>query len=81
VTLTTNPAIVLPCGVDEHRMPFGLQVVGRFGGDIELLDIAGALEQAFEGIAGLSRPRPDINALATPRPELKSIVTDPPAIS
>ena len=79
VTLATNPAIVLPCGVDDHDMPFGLQVVGRFGGDIELLDIAGALERAFEGIAGLGRPLPDISALATPRPELKSIVTDPPS--
>ena len=78
VTLATNPAIVLPCGVDDHRMPFGLQVVGRFGGDIELLDIAGALERAFEGIAGMGRPLPDIGALATPRPALKSIMTDPP---
>jgi Asp-tRNA(Asn)/Glu-tRNA(Gln) amidotransferase A subunit family amidase len=79
VTLTTNPAIVLPCGVDDHRMPFGLQVVGRFGGDVELLDAAGALERAFEGISGLGRPRPDTDVLATLRPELKSIVTDPPS--
>ena len=79
VTLVTNPAITLPCGVDDHGMPFGLQVVGRFGGDVELLDAAGALERAFEGISGLGRPLPDIGALATPRPELKSIVTDPPA--
>jgi Asp-tRNA(Asn)/Glu-tRNA(Gln) amidotransferase A subunit family amidase len=78
VTLTTNPAIVLPCGVDDHRMPFGLQAVGRFGGDIELLDVAEAMERAFKGIAELGRPRPDTGALATPRPELKSIVTDPP---
>jgi Asp-tRNA(Asn)/Glu-tRNA(Gln) amidotransferase A subunit family amidase len=81
VTLTTNPAIVLPCGVDDHRMPFGLQVVGRFGGDVELLDAAGALERAFEDVAELRRPRPDIGALAKPRPELKSIVTDPPSNS
>ena len=26
ITLVTNPAISLPCGVDEHGMPFGLQV-------------------------------------------------------
>jgi amidase len=78
VTLVTNPAIALPCGVDDHGMPFGLQVVGRFGGDIELLDAAQALEQAFAGIAGLGRPVPDIAALATPHPELKSIVTDAP---
>ena len=79
VTLATNPAIVLPCGVDDHGMPFGLQVVGRFGGDIELLDIAGAMERAFEGIADLRRPLPDVAALAAPRPELKAIVTDPPS--
>ena len=79
MTLVTNPAISIPCGVDDHSMPFGLQVVGRFGGDIELLDAAGALERVFAGIDGLQRPRPDIDTLRTPRPELKSIVTDPPA--
>ena len=72
-------AIARSCCLAGSTMPFGLQVVGRFGGDIELLDIAGALERWFEGIADLRRPRPDISALATPRPELKSIVTDPPA--
>ena len=78
ITLATNPAITLPCGVDDHQMPFGLQVVGRFAGDVELLDAAAALEHAFERIPGLGRPRPDLSKLATPRPELKSIVTDPP---
>ncbi|MCL4744367.1 MAG: amidase [Burkholderiaceae bacterium] len=77
VTLITNPAIALPCGVDAHGMPFGVQVVGRFGGDIELLDAAQAMERAFTGIAGLSRPIPDTAKLARPRPELRSIVTDP----
>ena len=47
----SNPAIALPCGVDQNRMPFGLQVVGRFGGDIELFDAAQAMERAFTGIA------------------------------
>jgi len=78
VTLVTNPSIALPCGLDDHGMPFGLQVVGRFGGDIELLDTAEALERAFAGIAGLGRPVPDVAALSTPRPELKSIVTAAP---
>jgi len=64
--------------VDAHGMPFGLQVVGRFGGDIELLDTAEALERAFTRITGLSRPVPDAAALSTPRPELKSIVTAAP---
>lgn len=78
VTLVTNPSIALPCGVDDHGLPFGLQVVGRFGGDLELLDTAEALERAFAGVAGLGRPVPDVKTLSIPRPELKSIVTAAP---
>ncbi|MFO7482477.1 amidase family protein, partial [Oceanibaculum nanhaiense] len=81
ITLTTNPAISLPCGVDAQGMPFGLQAIGRFRGDLELLNIAQGMEQAFAGIAGLGRPTPDLAKLATPRPDLKSIVTAPPAES
>ena len=50
ITLGTNPAISLPCGVDHAGMPFGLQVTGRFRGDGLLLNCAAALEQA--GTAG-----------------------------
>jgi amidase len=77
VTLVTNPAISLPCGVDEHGMPFGLQVTGRFHGDHELLDAAEAMEAAFARIPGLGRPRPDLAKLAKPTVDLKSIVTHP----
>ena len=78
VTLATNPALSLPSGRDQNGMPFGLQVIGRFRGDRELLDAAEAMEQAFAAIPGLGRPRPELGKLATPRPELKSIVTHPP---
>ena len=78
VTLATNPALSLPCGLDEHGMPFGLQMVGRLRGDAALLAAARSLEQAFASTAALARPRPDLAALSAPRPELKSIVTDPP---
>ncbi len=78
VTLVTNPAISIPCGVDEHAMPFGLQVTGRFRGDQDLLDAAEAMEQAFANIPGLQRPRPDIGKLAKPAIDLKSIATHPP---
>ncbi|MBL8325047.1 MAG: amidase [Rubrivivax sp.] len=77
-TLATNPALSLPCGADARGLPFGLQVIGRFGGDIELLNAAQALEHAFAGIDGLARLRPDTAALSVPRPGLKSIVTAPP---
>ena len=78
VTLATNPALSLPCGSDEHGMPFGLQMIGRLHGDAQLLSAAQALEQAFAVSPRLCRPRPDMAALAVPRPELKSIVTHPP---
>jgi Asp-tRNA(Asn)/Glu-tRNA(Gln) amidotransferase A subunit family amidase len=79
ITLVTNPSISIPCGVDDKGLPFGLQVTGRFRGDVELLNAAEGLEQAFTGIPGLQRPRPDISKLsATPYPNLKSIVTHPP---
>jgi amidase len=78
VTLVTNPAISIPCGIDEHAMPFGLQVTGRFRGDRELLDAAEAMEQAFANIPALGRPRPDLGKLARPTVDLKSIATHPP---
>src|SRR5262249_27204467 len=81
VTLATNPALSLPCGRDEHGMPFGLQLIGRLRGDAALLAAARAFEQAFEAVPALHRPRADTAALRTPRPELKSIVTHPPEAS
>ncbi|GGF05176.1 amidase [Aliidongia dinghuensis] len=78
VTLVTNPALSLPCGTDGRGMPFGLQVVGRFRGDRELLGIGAALEAGFAGIEPLRRPRPDLEQLRTPVAALRSIVTHPP---
>ena len=78
ITLVTNPAISIPAGVDHKSMPFGLQVIGRPRGDLEVLSAAGAMEAAFERIDALKRPRPDLSKLRKPTPELKSIVTHPP---
>ena len=80
VTLATNPAISLPCGVDQHGMPFGIQVTGRFRGDRDLLDAAEAMEQAFTAMPALRRPRPDLGQLGKPGLDLKSIVTHPPQL-
>ena len=80
ITLTTHPAISLPCGTDPLGMPFGLQVVGRFRGDLELLSASRALEQAFAGSPVLRRPLPDLAALKPPVPALDSIVTHPPQV-
>jgi amidase len=78
VTLTTHPAISLPCGTDAKGMPFGLQVVGPFRGDRRVLAAARAMEHAFGGNAALRRPRPDAATLQAAHPPLRSIVTAPP---
>ncbi len=77
-TLTTHPCLALPCGTDTQGMPFGLQVVGPFRGDLQLLSAALAMEQAFATIPALQRPRPDLAALRKAVPDLRSIVTAPP---
>jgi amidase len=81
VTLSTHPALSLPCGRDEHDMPFGLQMIGRLRGDAALLAAAGAIERAFAVDAHLARPEPDLAMLsANPQPSLKSVVTHPPLV-
>ena len=63
-------------------MPFGLQVIGRFRGDGEVLGAAHAMEQAFKHHP---RPRagrcPTSRKLRKPTPALKSIVTHPPKLN
>lgn len=81
VTLASNPAVSLPCGLDHKKMPFGLQVIGRFRGDGEVLGAAHAMEQAFKGIPGLARPMPNMAKLRKPTAALKSIVTHPPKLN
>ncbi|WP_109477305.1 amidase family protein [Paraburkholderia sp. C35] len=78
VTLTTHPALSLPCGVDAAGMPFGVQIVGPYHGDLKTLAVARAMELAFERHPALRRPRPDLSKLTQPNPALKSIVTAPP---
>jgi amidase len=82
ISLVSNPAISLPCGSDAHGMPFGLQVIGRCRGDVELLNAADAIEHAFAGTAELRRPRPDLGKLSgVTTAALKAIVTHPPVLS
>jgi Asp-tRNA(Asn)/Glu-tRNA(Gln) amidotransferase A subunit family amidase len=80
VTLTTHPAISLPCGVDHAGMPFGLQIVGGFRADHQVLGAAHAMEKAFAGDVQLRRPRPDLAALRPAEPSLTSIVKTPPSL-
>lgn len=80
VTLTTHPALSLPCGLDHAGMPFGLQIVGGFRADHQVLGAAHALEAAFRSQDELRRPRPDLHHMPAADPPLKSIVTAPPVL-
>lgn len=80
VSLMTNPALSLPCGVDHAGMPFGVQLIGAVRGDARLLDVCEALEASFAEDAALRRPVPDLAALSEPVAALKSIVTSPPVL-
>lgn len=44
--LTGHPAISLPCGADREGLPIGMQLVGRFREDSQLLQAAAAFEIA-----------------------------------
>lgn len=66
LTLVGHPVLVLPCGLDEDGLPFGLQIVGRRGGDAALLAVGLALEEALADTAIGARPRPPLHSLASP---------------
>ena len=44
--LSSTPAVSVPCGFNSGTLPIGLQVAGRPGGDVMVLKVAHAYEQA-----------------------------------
>ena len=63
LTLTGHPVCVIPCGVDAHGLPFGLQICGRHRADRMVLGVALALERLFATSPDLDRPVPDVSRL------------------
>jgi Asp-tRNA(Asn)/Glu-tRNA(Gln) amidotransferase A subunit family amidase len=62
LTVTGNPVVVIPCGLDPFGTPFGIQIVGKLHRDREVLAIAASLEAAFRSDPALSRPVPKLAA-------------------
>ncbi|MEL6297804.1 MAG: amidase family protein [Pseudomonadota bacterium] len=56
-------AAVLPCGVDQHGLPFGIQIIGPNGADAQILAVAEAIEQVLQSQETTRRPLPDLEAL------------------
>lgn len=43
--ITGNPAISIPCGFSKNRLPVGLQIIGKYGYDHLVLNLARAFEK------------------------------------
>lgn len=63
VTLAGHPAVSIPCGRDPNGLPFGLQLIGKRHGDLDLLSFAMALEAIIAGTSNLAPFAPDLTAL------------------
>ena len=48
VTVTRLPAISVPAGFTSDGLPVGVQIVGRYKRDLDLLKLAHAVEQAID---------------------------------
>ena len=62
ITMTSHPALSLPCGFTPEGLPVGAQIVGRYRGEAELLAFAAAWEAAL----GISSRRPAAAHADTP---------------
>jgi amidase len=56
ISVTAHPAISIPFAFTADGLPVGLQLVGRYGGERGLLELAAGIEAA----AGASRRRPEL---------------------
>jgi amidase len=63
-TMALASAVVLPCGLDDHHMPFGIQILGAPGRDRLVIEVAKALEDVLAVNKKTRRPLPDIANLA-----------------
>ncbi len=55
ISIVANPAISVPAGFTDKGLPVGLQIVGRYGDDFSVLQMAYAYEQATK-VAGKLPP-------------------------
>jgi Asp-tRNA(Asn)/Glu-tRNA(Gln) amidotransferase A subunit family amidase len=63
-TMALCCACNVPTGLDHKGMPFGIQVIGPRGSDLQVLQVALALETAFADDPVTARPEPDLAKLA-----------------
>lgn len=62
ITWTAHPVATITAGRGPDGMPFGINLIGRYRDDINLLRIALAVEQILGARDGFGRPIPDLSA-------------------
>jgi amidase len=79
ISLTGNPSLSLPMGLEPSGTPFGMMVTGPAAQDLFTLRAALGIEQAVANDADLRRPVPNLTRLAkAPRITDEYKVTTPP---
>ncbi|MBI1779028.1 MAG: amidase [Proteobacteria bacterium] len=79
ISLTGNPSLSLPMGLEPTGTPFGLMITGPAAADLFTLSAAHSIEQAVAGDKELCRPVPDLKKLAKAAPITRDYkVTTPP---
>ncbi|MDB5379156.1 MAG: amidase [Rubritepida sp.] len=66
LTWTAHPVATIPTGRGVNGMPFGINRIGRHQGDVRLLEIALAFEEALGASPGFGRPLPDLGRYGSP---------------
>jgi Asp-tRNA(Asn)/Glu-tRNA(Gln) amidotransferase A subunit family amidase len=62
-TMALASAVVLPCGLDDNKMPFGIQILGAPGNDRFVVEVAKALEAVLANHPITQRPKPNLDRL------------------
>ena len=79
ISLTGNPSLSLPMGLEPTGTPFGMMITGPAAADLFTLHAAHSIEQAIAGDPELRRPLPDLKKLArAPKITDEYKVTTPP---
>ncbi|MBL8697588.1 MAG: amidase [Alphaproteobacteria bacterium] len=79
ISLTGNPSLSLPMGLEPTGTPFGMMITGPAAADFFTLRAAHSIEQALAGDPVMRRPLPDLARLArAPRITDEYKVATPP---
>ncbi len=64
-TMALASAVVVPCGLDDQKMPFGIQILSAPGRDRLVIEVAKALEDVLASHPTTMRPIPDLAKLTS----------------